>query len=274
MAFGKTKLRRMFLTLGIGYALLLVGGCAWQRKLLYFPTKLSSVAAKEMAAQVGWEGWVDPAGATIGWKIPASGAATGSVLILHGNGGCTLNRRYLVEPIHAAGALDVFILEYPGYGARVGNPSKQSWLAAAETALAALPAAQPIYLVSESLGTGPAAYLAKLHPQKIAGMVMLVPFDSLPALAQSRMPLLLPYLFLVDRYQPADWLKDYRGPIKFVLAEQDEIIPPKFGQRLFDSYAGPKSIQIVAGARHNEVAEQSPEWWRDAIRFCQTGGAK
>jgi hypothetical protein len=76
------------------------------------------------------------------------------------------------------------------------------------------------------------------------------------------MPVLLPYFFLRDRYEPAKWLRDYRGPIKIILAERDNIIPPKFGQRLFDGYAGPKTLQLCPGAGHNDVAAQTPEWWR------------
>jgi fermentation-respiration switch protein FrsA (DUF1100 family) len=87
------------------------------------------------------------------------------------------------------------------------------------------------------------------------------------------MPLLLPYLFLTDRYQPAEWMRNYRGPVKIVIAGADEIIPPKFGQRLFDAYAGPKTLQIIPGARHNEVVEQSPEWWREVFAFWAANGA-
>lgn len=267
MFAGKIKLRRMLLTLGIVYGLFLVAGCAWQRKLLYFPSRYSLAEEKEFAGQKGFVPWPNPSGEIIGWKCPATGVATGSVLVVHGNGGAALNRDYFAQPIHQATALDVFVLEYPGYGAREGKPSMKSWLAAGEEAYALLPQDKPIYLVSESLGAGVAAHLAKLHPKGIAGMVMFVPYDSLPSLAQSRMPLLIPYFFLVDRYQPAEWMKDYRGPVKFVLAERDEIIPPKFGQRLFDSYAGPKQLQIIPGASHNEVAEQTPEWWREVFIF-------
>lgn len=265
----KTKLRRMLLTIGIVYGLLLVAGCAWQRKLLYFPTKLPAGDVEQASARSGLAPWRNAAGQIIGWKLAASSPATGSVLVMHGNGGCALQRGYFAQPIHDAVSFDVFILEYPGYGMREGSPSLKSWLAAGEEAFALLPKEKPIYLVSESLGTGVAAHLAKLHRKEIAGMVMFVPYDSLPSLAQSKMPLLLPYLFLVDRYQPAEWMKDYRGPVKFVLAERDEIIPPKFGQRLFDGYAGPKSLQIFPGAAHNEVAGQPPGWWREVLNFWQ-----
>jgi pimeloyl-ACP methyl ester carboxylesterase len=261
----------MLLTLGIVYGLLLVAGCAWQRKLLYFPTQLPAGEVEQASARSGLSPWRNAAGQIIGWKLAANAPATGRVLVVHGNGGCALHRVYFARPIHDAVSFDVFILEYPGYGMREGSPSLKSWLAAGEEAFALLPQDQPIYLVSESLGTGVAAHLAKRHPQEVAGMVMFVPFDSLPSLAQSKMPVLLPYFFLRDRFQPAAWLKDYRGPVKMILAERDEIIPPKFGQRLFDSYAGPKQLQIIPGATHNEVAEQSAEWWREVFQFWQQG---
>lgn len=257
-------------TLVGGYVLLVLSGCAWQRKLLYVPSRYTLAEEQQFAAQKGFVPWPNPAGAVIGWKVPATGISTGSVLVVHGNGGAALNRDYIAQPIHAAGALDVFVLEYPGYGAREGTPSMKNWLAAGEEAFSLLPKDKPIFIVSESLGTGVAAHLAKLHPQGITGMVMFVPYDSLPSLAQNKMPLLLPYFFLVDRFEPAAWLKEYRGPITFVVAERDEIIPPQFGRRLHDSYAGPKQLQVIAGASHNEAAEQSPEWWREVLSSFQS----
>jgi uncharacterized protein len=274
MSARKSKIRRMLLTLGIGYGLLLVAGCAWQRRLLYFPTRLSPEAARQFAAREGFVPWESSNGEIIGWRLPVPGTATGHVLVVHGNAGCALDRGYLARPIQAAGALDVYVLEYPGYGARSGAPNLKSWLAAGEAAVALLPKDKPIYLVSESIGAGVAAHLAKTHPQQVAGMAMFVPFDNLASVAQSKMPLLLPYFFLRDRYQPAAWLKDYRGPVKFVIAGSDEIIPPQSGHRLCDSYAGPKQLEVVPNARHNDVAEQTPQWWREVLTFWETNRAK
>lgn len=261
----RKKFHRVLTTLLLAYGLLLLCGCMFQRKLLYFPARLSSAEAEEYARQAGFSAWKNAAGETIGWKMPAAQSATGSVLVVHGNGGSATHRSYFAHPIHEAGAWDVFVLEYPGYGVRGGAPGLKSWLAAAEEAIAHLPTNQPIFVVSESLGTGVAAHLARKFPKQIAGLVMIVPYDSLPSLAQHRMPLLLPYVFLRDRFEPAKWLRDYRGPIKVVIAGRDEIIPPKYGQRLFDSYAGPKSVQIFPEAGHNDVGEQSPEWWRETF---------
>ncbi len=267
MSLLTTKTLRVFLTIAICYGLLLICGCAWQRKLLYFPTKISDVDVAQASARSGLEPWRNATGEIIGWKLAANSTSTGSVLVIHGNGGCALQRGYIAKPIHDAAALDVFILEFPGYGMREGSPSMKSLLTAGEEAFALLPKDKQVYLVSESLGTGVAAHLAKTHPNEIAGMVMFVPYDSLPSLAQSKMPVLLPYFFLVDRFEPAAWLRDYRGPIKFVLAERDEVIPKKFGQRLCDSYAGPKALQIIPNAGHDGVAEQTQEWWQAVFNY-------
>jgi uncharacterized protein len=71
------------------------------------------------------------------------------VLITHGNAGCALDRGYLAGPIHEAAPIDVYILEYPGYGARAGSPDKSSLLAAGEEALGLLTNGLPCYLVGE-----------------------------------------------------------------------------------------------------------------------------
>ena len=144
-----------------------------------------------------------------------------------------------------------------------------SLLAAGAEAFDALPKNLPKYIVSESLGTGVAAHIAKTHPTEAGGMLMFAPYNNFASVAQNNMPLLPAYLILLDRYNPVVWLKNYRGPIKIVLAELDEVIPVKFGRRLFDSYAGPKTSQVVLNAHHNDIAAQSPGWWRETFRFLR-----
>lgn len=259
----------MLLTVIIGYLLIVVAAAILQRRLIYFPTKLSVNVAEQIAAQTGFTPWRDAVGEIIGWKLPANGTPIGSVLVAHGNAGSALDRDYFARPIHDGLPLDVYIVEYPGYGARDGSPSLKSILASAEQALGLLPADLPVYLVSESLGAGVIAHLAKIQSERIKGLVFFAPYDDLASVGQASMPFLPVKLMMRDRFQPARWLENYRGPVKVVLAEADEVIPPKFGQRLYETYSGLKSLQVVPHARHNEVAEQSPEWWEEVFAFWQ-----
>jgi len=258
---------RVLFALATGYILLSLVVMCLQRRMLYFPTRLTPAQEARLAAENGLVPWQSPAGQLIGWKLPAKTRSTGSVLIVHGNAGCAADRGYLASPIHAAASVDVFILEYPGYGSRAGSPGEKHFLAAAESAFAALPNHGPIYVIGESLGTGVAAYLAKTHSRQVSGMALFMPYNRLAAVARAKLPLLPVQLLLWDRFNPEDWLQNYDGPIKIILAGKDEVIPMKFGRRLFDSYNGPKSLEVFPNARHNEVAEQSPAWWAETFAF-------
>jgi pimeloyl-ACP methyl ester carboxylesterase len=260
---------RMLLTLGIAYSLFVLAAAIFQRRLIYFPRTIPTALAEPAAAELGFVPWRNTSGQIIGWKLPATSSPVASVLITHGNAGCAIDRGYLANPIHVAAPVDVYVLEYPGYGSRSGSPDKRSILAAAEEAFGLLTNGLPKYLVSESLGAGVVCYLAKAHPTEVAGLVLFMPYHDLASVAQRKMPWLPAYLLLLDRFNPAECLKDYRGPVKMVLAGADEIIPVESGRRLFEGYPGPKNLQIIPGAHHNDIAGQSPEWWKEVFSFWQ-----
>jgi pimeloyl-ACP methyl ester carboxylesterase len=259
--------RLILITLVAAYFFLCACGCALQRKLLYFPTKIPADAVVQAGAEHGFVPWKNNFGQIIGWIIPARSVATGSVLIVHGNAGCAIGRDYLAQPIHDAEEVNVFVLEYPGYGAREGSPSKKSFVTAAEEAFGLLPANLPRYVVSESLGTGVACQLAKNHPQQVAGMALFVPYHNLASVAQRRIWFLPTYFLLLDRFNPEECLKSYCGPVKFIVAGSDEVVGPASGIHLYDSYGGPKELQVIAGAHHNDVESQPSGWWRQVFLF-------
>jgi pimeloyl-ACP methyl ester carboxylesterase len=271
--FGRPGIFRVLLSLVIVYLMIVLLVWIFQRSLIYFPTRIPVDAVAQVAAEHGFVPWENPAGQIIGWEMPADGAATGSVLIVHGNAGCGLGRDYLARPIHDAAGVDVFVLEYPGYGARSGAPGKPALLAAGEEALSLMPKDRPRFVVGESIGTGVACHLAGAHPDEVAGVLLFAPYSNLASVAQRRMPLLPAYWLLRDRFNPAEDLRHYHGPTKMVVAGADEIIPAGSGRRLFAAYQGPKDLQVIPGARHNDIAEQSPGWWRLVFAFWQTNSA-
>lgn len=265
----KKALRLLITLIGL-YVLLCAVSCTFQRKLIYFPSKLNDGLAGAMAAREGFIPWKNESGEIVGWKLPAQTVSTESVLIVHGNAGSAVDRGYFAKPIHAAATVDVFILEYPGYGARSGSPSLKSFLAAADEAFVLMDRSKPIYIVSESIGTGVAAHIAKKFNSEVAGLVLFAPFTNFKTVAQKNMPFLPVSLILLDRYDPERWLKSYTGPVKFIVAEKDEIIPAKLGRQLHDEYSGPKNLEIIPSARHNDVAAQSADWWQSVFSFWKT----
>jgi uncharacterized protein len=257
----------ILLTVAAIYVVVCLLVMAGQRRMIYFPTCVTRDVAEKVAAQVGLKPWVDSHDRLIGWRSPEATNAAATIFVAHGNAGSAMHRDYIATPLRQAGPANVYILEYPGYGCRNGSPSAQSILAAGEAAFRALPTNLPIYVVSESLGAGVAAHLARTFPRQVAGLALIVPYDKFSSVAQHHMKFLPAGLLLRDRFAPAEWLKDYRGPAAFLLAGADTIIPPALGKRLHDGYAGPKTLFVVPDAGHNDVAALPAQWCADLFQF-------
>jgi hypothetical protein len=249
---------------------LLTTGCValFQRQMIYHPTTLNAQSLAAQARTAGLDPWLNAAGQRIGWKrLSRAQPPQGRVLVTHGNAGCAVDRSDYALALQDVAPFDVFILEYPGYGDRPGAPSERTLFAAGEEALASLPAGAPVFLLGESLGSGVAAYLAGTQPERVAGLLLIAPFDNLAHLAQHHMPIFPVRWVLRDRFTSDAYLTRYAGPLGVLLAGRDEVVPNRFGRRLYDGYAGPKRLWETPGARHNEVYNQAPEFWRGVVAF-------
>ena len=134
---------QVLIILAVVYVMIGVGVMVLQRRLIYFPTKTNSVLAAALAAKEGFRPWLNSSGELIGWNMASRGTATGTVLVVHGNAGCALDRSYLVKPLHDAAPLDVYVLEYPGYGSRGGSPSQHSIPSSSRASLRSFAQATP-----------------------------------------------------------------------------------------------------------------------------------
>lgn len=74
-------------------------------------------------------------------------------------------------------------------------------------------------------------------------------------------------LILAELFDPSEWVKSYRVSVSIMIAGSDEVIPPALSRNQHEDYTGPKRLEVVEGARHNDVVEQLPEWWRNVFAF-------
>jgi uncharacterized protein len=266
---------RITRTLALAYVgiCLLIAGC--QSKMLYFPTVLKESAALANASRDGLEPWRDSGGTIIGWKRGNPRAAA-RLVVFHGNGGCAPDRVYYADSFGAVGggaAWEVYIFEYPGYGARSGSPGKDAFIATGRTAVESLIAAdqRPLFLLGESIGSGTAAALAGEMPDKIAGAVMMIPFARLKEVAQAHFPWLPISLLLRDQFDNIAALEKYKRPVAFVIAENDEVIGPSQGHKLHEAYNGPKKLIVLHGSGHNDFPHGvDAEWVRETSEFLRS----
>jgi len=265
------RLHRLILVCVALYAMACIGCAFFQRRLIYYPPHLAAKQVDESAKTGGLDRWNNPSGQPIGMKrLSPKQPADGQVLITYGNGSWTVGCAHYADDIQQVATFDVFILEYPGYADRTGSPSQKSIFRAADEALQSLGTNKPVYLVGESLGSGVAAYLAGTHPDRIAGMILLSPYNRLTSVAQNHMPYLPVGLMLVDRFPSEDYLRNYHGPVGIMVDGRDEVVPEKFGLRLYDSYAGPKRLWRFPDGNHISIMEPPEKFWGEVLDFWQT----
>src|SRR5215831_21008460 len=112
MAIGRLT-KRVLRVAAIPFAVYLVIAAVvffWQRSLLYFPA--------HGASSTSLTPWLDGK-RTIGYCREVPNART-VWLMMHGNGGQAADRDYVLSRMSDHDSL--YVLEYPGYGAREGSP--------------------------------------------------------------------------------------------------------------------------------------------------------
>lgn len=206
--------------------------------------------------------WRD-GGNYLGKVCEPAGAAKGTVVLFHGNAGTIDDRAYLVAVLTGRG-FRVALAEYPGYGKREGSATIRSVLAASlndfEAAHRKWPA--PVYLFGESFGTGIAARIAAKHPEKVDGLVLITPWDSLAKVVNAIFPLPLGFL-LYERFDTVEALSKYPGKVVIVAAERDEVLPVGHARALAKAASHAAYLELP-GAGHNTwpafMTEKDWDW--------------
>ncbi|NIQ93690.1 MAG: alpha/beta hydrolase, partial [Desulfuromonadales bacterium] len=120
-----------------------------------------------------------------------------------------------------------------------------------------------------SLGAAVALQLAVEQPP--AGVILESPFTSIRAMGWRHNPVLTFLLgwLLNARYDNAAKIEKLQSPLMVIHGENDTIVPPEMGRRLFDQAPEPKRFFLRAGAGHNSPLPPSnaPYWqaWRDFL---------
>lgn len=241
-----------------------------QRSLLYYPHVYTPGQVDWLAKSANLERWTNSTGANIGFKrLSPKQPAQGSILIMYGNGSTATGSAHYASDIQTVAAMDVYILEYPGYEDRPGPPTEKKIFAAAAEALQMMPTNKPVYLIGESLGSGVASYLAGTFANRVSGLLLISPFTSVTAVAQDRYIFLPVWLLLLDRYPSEDYLRNYHGKVGITVDGRDAIVPEKFGLRLYHDYDGPKKLWEFPYGGHAEIYLPYAKFWKKAVAFWQ-----
>ncbi|MBT2324304.1 alpha/beta hydrolase [Variovorax paradoxus] len=246
----------------------LAGVAMFQDHLLYFPGK-ATVADMVSGGLRAWPAAEDFRGLV----AEPEGATRGTAIVFHGNAGHAGHREHYAAALTRLG-LRVILAEYPGYGPRGGEVGEKHLVDDAEQSIVQAHRLHgaPLLLVGESLGAGVAAAAAARQRDKVAGLLLITPWDRLEHLAAFHYPWLPVRWLLRDRYDNAAHLASFGRPVLVVVAERDSIVPARFGQALHDALGPPKRLVTVKAAGHNDwLGHVDDAWWRGAISFLLEG---
>jgi fermentation-respiration switch protein FrsA (DUF1100 family) len=186
-----------------------------------------------------------------GWWIRNGGRE--ALLYFHGNGGNISHRLERTKMLTELG-LDVFLVDYRGYGRSGGSPSEAGLYADGAAIYQAARdrgfAPERIVLFGESLGCAVAIETALHHTCR--AIILEAPFLSIPAMAKAVYPF-LPRFLVRTRFDNGDKVPRLTMPKLIAVAEHDDVVPPTQGLRVYELAAPPKELYIIRGATHNDT---------------------
>jgi pimeloyl-ACP methyl ester carboxylesterase len=191
-----------------------------------------------------------------GIRIPAGGPSRGLLL---GFGGNAWNAQDVAEYLHELFPdHDVVAFHYRGYAPSTGSPSAEALIADAPLVYdLVVERLKPtrVIAVGFSIGSGVAAELAARR--KVDGLILVTPFDSLRAVAQSMYPWFPIGPIFAHEIDAAAALEKSRAPVAMVAAQYDQIVPLERTDALRQRIATPVFDRTIAGAGHNDIYARS-----------------
>ncbi len=192
-------------------------------------------------------------GAQLHGMVFRAPAAAADLLI--GFGGNGQDAEFLGQDLAADfPQLQVAVFHYRGYGPSTGRPSEAALLADALTIHEALterlrPART--FAIGISLGSAVAAYLSRAR--RLAGLILVTPFDSVEAIARETYFWLPVGWLLRHRFATVDFMAGNPTPVAVIAAEQDRVVRPERTAALIAGVPNLVFQRVLAGAAHNTL---------------------
>jgi pimeloyl-ACP methyl ester carboxylesterase len=193
-----------------------------------------------------------------GVLIPPDQDTPDRTLIL-GFGGNAWNGQDVAEYLHELfPEATVVAFHYRGYRPSGGLPSAEALIADApllyDLAVERAKSKRTI-AIGFSIGSGIAAQLAAQRP--LDGLILVTPFDSLKAVAQSMYPWIPIGPFFSHEVEAATPLEKSPVPVAILASERDEIVPSERTDALRKRVGNLVYDRTIAGAGHNDIYARS-----------------
>jgi hypothetical protein len=169
--------------------------------------------------------------------------------------------------------VNVFLVDYRGYGKSEGSPGEQGLYEDATAAYDALRArsipAGRIVIFGKSLGGAVAVDLAARVP--CGGVILQSTFTSAPAMSKLVMPFFPARWLMRTKFDSLSKIGAVRAPKLFVHSRADEIVPFRMAEALHEAAPPPKRRAWFDGADHNSLLTLHRRAWLEELRNFLAG---
>lgn len=197
------------------------------------------------------------------------------VLYLHGNAGTLFNRVDAANELSQQG-INVFLIDYRGYGLSDGSISESGFYIDSQSALNWLMVVKgfnvdDITVLGRSIGSVAAMKIAV--DNSISSIILISPISNASAMAREmNMSVISPFAFrALDNIQRA---KHLQIPLMIIHGDKDIMVPIDQGRHVFDAASllsdDEKLFITVKGATHHNVQKISgDQYWPQIMTFIQ-----
>ncbi|OGO82350.1 MAG: hypothetical protein A2Y18_04075 [Clostridiales bacterium GWD2_32_19] len=196
-----------------------------------------------------------------GWYVKNSELKKAPLIIYFGG-----NAEEVSNFIHYKDSLkgwDIVAINYRGYGLSEGKPSEKNIFKDAEYIYDSFAKRSDIdnnkiIVMGRSLGSGVAVHLA--YERKLAGVILVTPYDSITKVAQEEISYIPVSLFIKNPFDSIKIAPKISTPMIALAAENDTFIPPKHAIKLVEKWGGSHEIKIVKNTEHNTIQNGEGYW--------------
>lgn len=202
-----------------------------------------------------------------GWLLRASRPARPTIIYYGGNGEELSGSVNYLSPL---GDYNYLYVNYRGYGGSLGKPGQQELYSDALAIIDQLSASgqidpTKILLFGRSLGSSVAMYVASKRDSM--GLVLVSPFDSLAAVAQSHYPIFPVKQLMRNPFPSIDYVADIIVPTLIIMAENDNVVPRKHSQAVIKAWRSPLTTVTIPATSHNDISGRQDEFFQEIGKF-------
>ncbi len=189
-----------------------------------------------------------------GWlvKSAVNSAMAATILFFHGNAGNIGDRVEKIQNFYDLG-VNVFIIDYRGYGKSQGKPTEQGMYRDALAAYDYLVSRKDILkdrIVVYGASMGGVAAIEVASKRPVAALIADSTFTSASDMGKTIAPF-VPAFILTTKLDNAAKIIRVMAPKLFIHSPDDETVPFRLGQKLFALAPEPKEFLKIVGS-HNE----------------------